>query len=72
MVARTDTVYDVRSSIEAYFESKCGAEDVVHDVELCIRTVVDNECGTLEEHRELGLRILKRLGVSPVGDIVRY
>lgn len=42
-------------------------EDLTHDVSACVRTVVDEECEATERYRALGLTILRRLGVSPVG-----
>jgi hypothetical protein len=76
-MTRHETVHSLSSSIEDILTAggtldSPQAADVVHDVELCVRTVVDQECGTLAEHRELGLRILRRLGVSPVGAILNY
>lgn len=67
--------HSIRETIEA-FDDPTGTleeyrEDIIHDVELDIRSVVDQECGTLEENRELGLRIMKRLGIDPHGPLHR-
>lgn len=72
MAEERRTVHSVEDTIEQCMEAGLGATDVVHDVNIMIRTVVDQECGTLQEHRELGLRILKRLAVSPVGPRLEY
>jgi len=69
----SDTVHSLRESVEDQAEhGPLVPEDVIHDLELCVRTVVDQECGTLAEHRELGLRIMRRLDVDPHGPVLRY